>query len=133
MEIKKNLKKYLSINNIDRKKAKFSKGSSYQFCYDPELIIIKNLNGQILFNKFAEKLKDLDTFRESGIEYIEDNVDFPYYILQMDLIECGIRYGLWDYYGNNISKLSKEILMEELQDDYFNFKYDIKRLLGIWT
>ena len=49
----------------------------------------------------------------------------------MDMISCGIRWGLWEHYGNDISSLSNEILLEELQDDYINFKNDIEHLFGI--
>lgn len=138
MEITEFVEEHLNIENIDRKKANFSKDSQYTPIpnsipeyFAPELFIIKNLNGKILFNKLIKKLRDLDTFREKGLKYIDDNVDFPFYILQMDWITCGMRFGLWVYYGNNISKLSKEILTEELQDDFLNFKNDIERLFGI--
>jgi hypothetical protein len=47
------------------------------------------------------------------------------------MISCGIRWGLWEYYGNDTSSLSNEILLEELQDDYINFKNDIEHLFGI--
>jgi len=33
--------------------------------------------------------------------------------------------------GNDISSLSNEILIEELHDDYINFKNDIEHLIGI--
>ena len=49
----------------------------------------------------------------------------------MNMITCGIRFGLWEDYGNDISRLSNEILLEELQNDYISFKYDIERLFGI--
>ncbi len=49
----------------------------------------------------------------------------------MDMITCGIRLGFWEHYGNDISRLSNEILLEELQDDYIAFKNDIERLFRI--
>ena len=49
----------------------------------------------------------------------------------MDMITCGIRFGLWAHYRNDISSLSNEILLEEQQDDYINFKNDIERLFRI--
>ena len=143
MEIKQFLEKYLTIENIDRKKAKYSKGSKYlspnaqisnsipDLFYDPELFIIKNLNGKILFNEFIKKLRTLDTFKEEGLEYLEDNVDFPFYILQMDWITCGMRLGLWVYYKSDFPKLSKDISIEELHDDFLNFKNDIEQLFGV--
>ena len=143
MEITKFLNKYLTIENIDRKKATFSQESQFHtpstpvpnsipdIYYDPELFIIKNLDGKILFNEMIKKLRDLDTYKEEGLEYIDDNVNFPFYILQMDWITCGMRIGLWVYYENDISKLSKEILIEELRDDFLNFKNYIKHLFGI--
>ena len=36
----------------------------------------------------------------------------------MDIISCGIRWGLWVHYGNDISRLSNEIILEEMQDDF---------------
>ena len=136
MEIVKILKEYFNIENIDRKKVKFSKDSKYfnndQINYiEPELIIIKNENGKILFNKIVNHLKDFGSSKEKGIEYIEDNAEFPYFVISMDMITCGIRFGFWEDYGNDISRLSNEILLEELQDDYISFKYDIERLFGI--
>ena len=47
------------------------------------------------------------------------------------MITCGIRFGCWARYGNDISSLSNEILLEEQEDDYINFKNDIERLFGI--
>ena len=136
MEIVNFLKEYFNIKNIDRKKVKFSKDSKYlnndQINYiEPELIIIKNENGKILFNKIVNHLKDFGNSKEKGIEYIEDNAEFPYFVVSMDMISCGIRWGLWEHYGNDTSSLSNEILLEELQDDYINFKNDIEHLFGI--
>ncbi len=137
MEIVKLPKEFFEIENIDRKKVEFSKNSIYRnddqisyFC--PELIIVKNENGKILFNKIVDQLKnDLGSWKEKGMDYIEDNPEFPYFILSMDMITCGIRFGYWAHYGNDISSLSNEILLEEQQDDYINFKNDIERLFGI--
>jgi hypothetical protein len=130
------LKDYIKIENIDRKMVKFSKDSKYLkndqiICYEPELIIIKNENGIILFNKIMNYLEDFGNSKEKGLEYIEDNVEFPYYVISMDMISCGIRWGLWEHYGNDISSLSNEILLEEQQDNFINFKSDIEHLLGI--
>ena len=130
------LKEFFKIENIDRKKLKFSKNSTY-FNNDgiiyliPELIIVKNENGRILFNIIVEKLKNLDnSWREKGIDYIEKTSGFPYFILSMDMITCGIRFGFWVHYGSDISNLSNEILLEEQQADYINFKNDIECLFG---
>ena len=137
MEIVKLLKEFFEIENIDRKKVKFSKDSIYrnddQIMYlRPELIIVKNENGKILFNRIVDRLKnDLRSWKEKGMDYIEDNPEFPYFILTMDMIYCGTRYGYWAHYGNDISRLSNEILLEEQEDDYINFKNDIERLFGI--
>ena len=136
MEIVKLLKEFFEIENIDRKKVKFSKDSIYlnddQIMYfRPELIIVKNENGKILFNRIVDQLNDLGSWKEKGLDYIEDNSEFPYFILTMDMITCGIRFGLWVDYGNDIPRLSNEILLEELQDDYISFKYDIEHLFGI--
>ena len=136
MEIVKLLKEFFKIENIDRKKVRFSKNSKYlsndQILYIlPELIIVKNKNGAILFNRIVDQLKDLGSWKEKGIDYIEDHSEFPYFILSMNMITCGIRFGLWEDYGNDISRLSNEILLEELQNDYISFKYDIERLFGI--
>ena len=136
MEIVKFLKEYLNIENIDVKKGKFSKDSKYlnndQLDYiEPELIIIKNEKGKILFNKIIDHLKDIGNSKEEGIEYIGDNAEFPYYVISIDMISCGIRWGLWEHYGNDISSLSNEILLEEMQDDYINFKNDIEHMFGV--
>ena len=58
MEIVKLLKEFFEIENIDRKKVEFSKNSIYrnddQIMYlRPELIIVKNENGKILFNRIV--------------------------------------------------------------------------------
>ena len=136
MEIMKFLKEYLNIENIDVKIGKFSKDSKYlnndQLDYiEPELIIIKNEKGKILFNKIIDHLKDIGNSKEEGIEYIGDNAEFPYYVISIDMISCGIRWGLWEHYGNDISSLSNEILLEEMQDDYINFKNDIEHMFGV--
>jgi hypothetical protein len=130
-------KEFFKIENIDRKKVKFSKNSTYvnndEISYLlPELIIVKNENGRILFNRIVDQLNELgNSWREKGIGYIKNNSEFPYFILSMDMITCGIRFGYWAYYGNDTSNLSNEILLEEQQDDYSNFKNDIERLFGI--
>jgi hypothetical protein len=137
MEIVKLLKEFFEIENIDRKKVKFSKDSIYRnddqiMYFRPELIIVKNENGKILFNRIVDRLKnDLGSWKEKGINYIEGKPEFPYFILTMDMITCGIRFGCWARYGNDISSLSNEILLEEQEDDYINFKNDIERLFGI--
>lgn len=136
MKFIKFMKEYLKIENIDRKKAGFSMDSKYlkadQIDYiEPELIIIKNEYGKIIFNKIMNQLKDFGGSKEKGIEYIEDNSKFPYYVISMDMISCGMRWGLWEHYGNDLLKLSKEILMEELQDDYISFNNEIERLFDI--
>jgi hypothetical protein len=137
MEIVKLLKEFFEIENIDRKKVEFSKNSIYrnddQISYfRPELIIVKNENGKILFNRIVNQLKnDFGSWKEKGIDYIEGKPEFPYFILTMDMITCGIRFGCWAHYGNDISSLSNEILLEEQKDDYINFKNDIERLFGI--
>lgn len=130
------LKDYIKIENIDRKMVKFSKDSKYLkndqiICYEPELIIIKNENGIILFNTIVNHLKDFGTSKEKGIEYIEEDAKFPYYVISMDMITCGIRWGLWEHYGNDISSLSNQILLDEMQDDFVNFKNDIENIFGI--
>lgn len=130
-------KEFFKIENIDRKKVKFSKNSTYlnndEISYLlPELIIVKNEYGRILFNRIVDQLNDLiNSWREKGIGYIKDNSEFPYFILSMDMITCGIRFGYWAHYGNDTSNLSNEILLGEQQDDYINFKNDIERLFGI--
>ena len=58
MEIVKLLKEFFEIENIDRKKVKFSKDSIYRnddqiMYFRPELIIVKNENGKILFNRIV--------------------------------------------------------------------------------
>jgi hypothetical protein len=137
MEVEKLLKEFFEIENIDRKKVEFSKDSIYrnddQIMYlGPELIIVKNENGKILFNRIVDRLKnDRLSWKEKGMDYIEDNPEFPYFILTMDMIYCGTRFGCWAHYGNDISRLSNEILLEEQEDDYINFKNDIERLFGI--
>ena len=135
METVKLLKALLKIENIDRKKIKFSKNSTYFNNDDiiylmPELIIVKNENGRILFNKIVERLKNLDGWKEKGLDYIKNSSEFPYFILSMDMITCGIRFGYWVHYGIDISNLSNEILLEEQQDDYNNFKNDIEHMFG---
>ena len=137
MEIVKLPKEFFEIENIDRKKVTFSKDSTYlsndQISYfSPELIIVKNENGKILFNRIVDQLKnDLGSWKEKGMDYIEDNPEFPYFILSMDMITCGTRLGFWEHYGNDISRLSNEILLEDLQDDFIAFKNDIEDLFKI--
>jgi len=76
MEIVKLPKEFFEIENIDRKKVKFSKDSTFlnndQISYfSPELIIVKNENGKILFNRIVDQLKNvLGSWKEKGIDYM---------------------------------------------------------------
>ncbi len=133
MDIVKFINENLHEDNIDRKMVEFSENS--QFCYNkqshfyqPEIIIVKNENGKMLFNHLMNLLSDKGGYKEKGIECIEDNIQYPYYVLSMDEISCGMRWGLWLHYGNDYSALSKEILIEEMTNDFDNFAIDIRNL-----
>ena len=107
--------------------ASFFKSSSYPF----EEILKVTLDiflcfGEILFNAIVDRLKNLDSWKEKGLDYIEYNVDFPYFILSMDMITCGIRFGYWAHYGNDTLKLYNDISLEDQKDDYDKFITDIK-------
>jgi hypothetical protein len=124
----------LNIENIDRKKVNFTAGSIYLKdkqtpCYLPELIIIKNEKGKILFNKIAHRLKKAGAAKEKNIELIEGRIEFPYYVLSMDVISCGLRWGRWEHYGNNSSALAEEIELDNMMDDFISFKDEIECLL----
>ena len=136
MEILTILKKCLNIENIDRKRVQFTKHSKYLDDQQvnhvlPELIIIKNEDGKLLLNTIVRHLNDVGSAKEKGMDYMGDNADFPYFIVSTDMITCGVRMGCWEHYGNDLSSLSKEILLDEQQDDYVNFKCEIERLFGI--
>lgn len=136
MEITTLLKAFFKIENIDRKKATFSKNSKYcsndQILYIlPELVIVKTNHGAIVFNKIVDQLKGIGSWKEKGIDCIDLHSEFPRFILSMNMVTCGIRFGFWEDYGNDISRLSNEILIAELQDDFSSFKNDIDRLFGL--
>ena len=136
MEIKKFLKEHFSIENIDRKLVEFTEGSKYRksdtFDYHaPELIIIKNKYGKVIFNLIMACLQQYDGgYREKKTNRIEDNAEFPYFIISMDMFASGMRMGHWEHYENDISRLSNEISLDKQQDDFTNFKKDIERMLG---
>ena len=124
---------YLNIENIDRKKAVFTKKSKYLLsdqpdCLPPDLFIIKNEQGKLLFNTIMKHLMESGASKEKGIDYIKDNAEFPYYVLAMDVVSCGIRWGYWERNAGSLEDLSNEILIDELQDDFINFENDIKNL-----
>ena len=136
IDIAKFINENLHKDNIDRKMVEFSENS--QFCndknslyYKPEIIIVKNENGKMLFNSLMNLLNNKGRHKENGLKCIEDNIQYPYYVLSMDEISCGIRWGLWLHYGNDYSALSKEILIEEMTNDFDNFVNDIKNLFQV--
>ncbi len=67
-------------------------GDIGQFLYDPQLIIIKNETELAVFNKMVPSIAD--DYREN-ISELENLDQFPIYIVEMDMITCGIRYGEW--------------------------------------
>ena len=44
---------------------------------------------------------------------------------------CQYKESLWEHYGNDISSLSNEILLEEWQDDFIDFENDIDQKFKI--
>ena len=40
----------------------------------------------------------------------------------MEMISYGIRWGLCEHYRYDISRLTNELVLEEMKDDYVNFK-----------
>jgi len=136
MKLVKVMKEYFHLENIDRKKVQFSEDSKYvcsdnsqMSCVLPELIIVKNDRGRVLMNAIAQHLNELGSSREDRLEYIDDDVKFPYFIVSMDMIVCGMRTGMWVHYGNDVAGLSSEIALEEQEEDFAGFKDDIKRMV----
>lgn len=129
-EYPKILNMYLNNECIDRKKVSLSKTTKYiptyyEFYLNAEIIIIKNNKGRILFNEFT---KFLD-YKEKGIHTLKQ-ISYPYYILSLDWITAGCRFGHWEYF-QNIDDLSKEVDLETMMDDYKEFKNEILKGFGL--
>jgi hypothetical protein len=111
--------------NIDCKKVRFAMdsplvGSMEGSCFDPELIIIKNNEGRKIFNKIA---KSFD-WREKGIRSLPESTQYPCYILSMEVIAAGIRFGDWRMY-ENLEELAIDIDLDTATDDFKRFKQDV--------
>lgn len=122
------LESFLEIENIDRKCAEFKSTTSYHSTLDdiysdPEVIIIKNDHGRVVFNALV-KLFD---YKEKGVVPITQDINYPYYILTCDWITAGCRFGMWRYF-EDIESLQKEVDIDSLQDDFDNFR---ELLLGL--
>ena len=124
------LNTFLNHKCIDRKRASLSKttkyvSTEYEIYSSPEIIVIKNNYGKILFNEY---IKFLD-YKEKEIETIKQ-ISYPYYILSLDWITAGCRFGRWEYF-QKIDELSKEVNLETMTDDYEEFKDEILRGFGL--
>lgn len=112
----------IDIKNIDSKKITFKErrdrfiSNSQDIFFSPELIVIKNDAGKYVFNRLAAYLKT--DYKEKGIRIISD-VKYPYYVLTMDWITCGCRFGIWEYYDDIPDDL---VDIKKMEDDFENFK-----------
>lgn len=112
----------IDIKNIDSKKVIFKErrdrfiSNSQDIFSNPELIVIKNDAGKYVFNRLAAYLKH--DYKEKGIRIIGD-VKYPYYVLTMDWITCGCRFGIWEYYDAIPDEL---VDIKKMEDDFENFK-----------
>lgn len=123
------LNTFLNPKCIDRKKASLSEttkyvSTEYEIYTGAKIIIIKNNNGRILFNEYV---KFLD-YKEKGIGTLKQ-ISYPYYLLSLDWITAGCRFGSWEYF-QNINDLSKEIDLESMTDDYKELKNEMLRGFG---
>ena len=87
------------------KGGKKSIGNMEQILIDPQLIIIKNETELAVYNKMANHIAN--DWREN-ISELEDPGQYPIYIVEMDMITCGIRYGEWRVFYD-IEKLQEFI------------------------
>lgn len=74
------------------KGGKNSIGDTGQLFIDPQLIIIEDETELAAFNKVVSCIAD--DWREN-ISELKNLGQFPIYIVEMDMITCGIRYGEW--------------------------------------
>lgn len=74
---------------------------------DPELIILRNDDDRVRFNRMAE----IKNYREMLTPLGE--VAYPYYVLTMDLITCRRRFGVWEYY-KDLLELSRVVEIKGL-------------------
>ena len=125
------IRNLIKYENIDRKKVDFQIKTRFvsndrELFVDPEVIIIKNESGKRLFDCLVEKLKL--NYREKEITLLK-NIKYPYYILTMDWITCGCRFGNWGYY-QKLEDMDKEIDTNNMRDDFNDFEKALLRILG---
>ena len=92
-----------------RESSKFSRT-----IFNPELFIIKNDKEKAAFNNL---MHELSSTRRECTNPIAENVDYPYFVIEGDAIECGIRYGMWYTYGSDAHKLAMHIVLSDMTDD----------------
>lgn len=74
----------------------------------PEVIILRNDTDKTNFERMAE----IFNWREN-IEPIGEIAEYPFYILTMDYLACGIRYGDWRYF-DSIEELSRIVEIDDI-------------------
>ena len=112
-------------DSIDCKKVQFKNespliSSMEGSCLDPQLIIIKNNEGRQVFNKMVESFN----WREKGIRFLSEYTEYPCYILTMDVIAAGCRFGEWRLYENS-EELAIDIDLDTATDDFERFEQDV--------
>jgi len=86
----------------------------YRTIFNPELFIIKNDKEKAAFNNL---MHELSSTRRECTNPIAENVDYPYFVIEGDAIECGIRYGMWYTYGSDAHKLAMHIVLSDMTAD----------------
>jgi hypothetical protein len=119
----------IAVNNIDRKKAVFRAETRYasdenNIYSSPEVVIVKNDAGRILFNELARRLD----YGEKDAQPIRNGASLPVYMLRVSLITAGCHFGLWAQFPS-LEELAKEVILNEMKDDFASFAEELRRAL----
>ncbi|HSH70832.1 MAG TPA: hypothetical protein VK997_12985 [Deferrisomatales bacterium] len=124
------LRQLIAAENIDRKLlAGFTRDTKYhaqgEIYFSPEVVIIKNKEGRRVFNAWMSS----GDFREKGVRQIGDDITYPYYVLSMDWIAAGCRFGIWEHYQSR-EQLGRQVLLDDMVDDFERLADDLHAALG---
>lgn len=114
----------VSIDDIDRKKCQPERQSAQ--ISDIDVIIVKNVQGRILFNRMVGKFD----YKEKGVKPIPADTVYPVYVTSSELITSGCRFGVWEYY-TDYDELAKHVNVDNWQDDFIEFQRLLCQLLNI--